>query len=84
MLQKCASPQAQTTSLPCPVVMTAPVLNFTVWLVEVTQSSKSRTPMVFLSLSAAQAYAASLRFGQKKIRQATAQIIDTVVEDTTN
>ncbi len=40
--------------------------------------------MVFLSLSAAQAYAASLRFGQKKIRQATAQIIDTVVEDTTN
>tara|TARA_B100000686_G_scaffold340744_1_gene416903 strand:+ start:164 stop:358 length:195 start_codon:yes stop_codon:yes gene_type:complete len=64
--------------------MTAPVLNFTVWLVEVTQAGKSRTPVVFLSLSAAQAYAASLRFGQKKIRQTTAQIIDNAAESTTN
>jgi len=64
--------------------MTAPVPNFTVWLVEVTQAGKSRTPVVFLSLSAAQAYAASLRFGQKKTRHATAQIIDTVVESTRN
>jgi hypothetical protein len=62
--------------------MTTTLPNFTVWLVEVTQAGKARAPVVFLSLSAAQAYAASLRFGQTEIHRATAQIIDTIADVT--